>query len=169
MGQMDGKVAVITGGARGQGRSHAIRLAEESADVVICDIIEQVGSVPFPTRAAKDLDETVAAVEKTGRCCVAIKTDVRNTADIMRLADTAMNEFGRSAIHLAKRRDPEPVEEHLGAHRRGLGRHDRYQPDGRVQVLPGGRPAHPRGRRRRHDPHHLVDRRLRAVAGFMLK
>lgn len=82
---------------------------------MICDLSEQVGSVPFPTGAAGHLDETVAAVEKTGRRCVAIKTDVRNTANITRLADTAMNEFGRIHIHLAKRRNPEPAGEHLRA------------------------------------------------------
>ncbi|GAB2963121.1 mycofactocin-coupled SDR family oxidoreductase [Amycolatopsis acidiphila] len=101
MGQLDGKVAVITGGGRGQGRSHAVRLAEEGADIVVCDITEQVGSVPFPTGRPGDLDETVVAVEKTGRRCVALEADVRSTADMTRLADTAMREFGRIDILLA--------------------------------------------------------------------
>ncbi|MEK6443095.1 mycofactocin-coupled SDR family oxidoreductase [Pseudonocardia sp. T1-2H] len=101
MGQLDGKVAVITGGGRGQGRSHAIRLAEEGADIVVCDITEQVGSVPFPTGRPGDLEETVAAVEKLDRRCVALQADVRSTADMNRLADTAMKEFGRIDILLA--------------------------------------------------------------------
>ncbi|HEV7468409.1 MAG TPA: mycofactocin-coupled SDR family oxidoreductase [Pseudonocardia sp.] len=101
MGQLDGKVAVITGGGRGQGRSHAVRLAEEGANIVVCDITEQVGSVPFDTGRPGDLDETVAAVEKVGGRCVAIEGDVRSTADMTRLADTAMGEFGRIDILLA--------------------------------------------------------------------
>jgi SDR family mycofactocin-dependent oxidoreductase len=101
MGQLDGKVAVITGGGRGQGRSHAIRLAEEGADIVVCDITEQVGSVPFATGRPGDLEETVAEVEKLDRRCVALQADVRNTADMTRLADTAMKEFGRIDILLA--------------------------------------------------------------------
>jgi SDR family mycofactocin-dependent oxidoreductase len=101
MGQLDGKVAVITGGGRGQGRSHAIRLAEEGADIVVCDITEQVGSVPFATGRPGDLEETVAAVEKLDRRCVALQADVRSTADMNRLADTAMKEFGRIDILLA--------------------------------------------------------------------
>lgn len=101
MGQLDGKVAVITGGGRGQGRSHAIRLAEEGADIVVCDITEQVGSVPFATGRPGDLQETVAAVEKLDRRCVALQADVRSTADMNRLADTAVNEFGRIDFLLA--------------------------------------------------------------------
>lgn len=101
MGQLDGKVAVITGGGRGQGRAHALRLARDGADIVTCDITEQVGSVPFDTGRPGDLDETVAQVEKLGRRCVALEGDVRRTADMARLADAAMSEFGRIDILLA--------------------------------------------------------------------
>ena len=101
MGQLEGKVAVITGGGRGQGRAHAVRLASEGADIVVCDITEQVGSVPFPTGRPGDLDETVAEVEKLDRRCVALEADVRRTADMTRLADTAMAEFGRVDFLLA--------------------------------------------------------------------
>jgi SDR family mycofactocin-dependent oxidoreductase len=101
VGKLDGKVAVITGGGRGQGRSHAVRLASEGADVVICDITEQVGSVPFPTGQAGDLEETVRQVEALDRRCVALEADVRSTADMQRLADTAMAEFGRIDFLLA--------------------------------------------------------------------
>src|SRR3954454_16504086 len=89
MGKLDGKVAVITGGGRGQGRSHAVRLASEGADIVICDITEQVGSVPFATGRPGDLEETVRQVEALDRRCVALEADVRSTADMTRLADTA--------------------------------------------------------------------------------
>lgn len=101
MAELDGKVAVITGGGRGQGRSHAARLAAEGADIVICDITEQVGSVPFPTGRPGELDETVAEVEQHGRRCAAIEADVRSSADMRRLADTAMSEFGRIDFLLA--------------------------------------------------------------------
>ncbi len=101
MGNLDGKVAVITGGGRGQGRSHAERLAAAGADIVICDITEQVGSVPFDTGRPGDMEETVATVDKTGRRCVAVAADVRSTADMRRLADTAMSEFGRIDMLLA--------------------------------------------------------------------
>jgi SDR family mycofactocin-dependent oxidoreductase len=101
MGKLDGKVAVITGGGRGQGRSHAVRLAAEGADIVVCDITEQVPSVPFATGQPGDLEVTVAEVEKEGRRCVAIEADVRSTADMQRLADTAMKEFGRIDFLLA--------------------------------------------------------------------
>ena len=63
-----------------------------------CDIIEQVGSVPFDTGRPGDLDETVAQVEKLGRRCIALEGDVRRTADMARLADAAMSEFGRIDI-----------------------------------------------------------------------
>ena len=101
MGKLDGKVAVITGGGRGQGRSHAVRLASEGADIVICDITEQVGSVPFATGRPGDLEETVRQVEALDRRCVALEADVRSTADMQRLADTAMAEFGRIDFLLA--------------------------------------------------------------------
>jgi SDR family mycofactocin-dependent oxidoreductase len=76
---MAGKVAFITGAARGQGRSHAVRLAEEGADIIAVDAcapIETVDKYPLATRA--DLDETVAAVEKLDRRIVASVADVRD-------------------------------------------------------------------------------------------
>ncbi|MGH3950386.1 MAG: SDR family NAD(P)-dependent oxidoreductase, partial [Pseudonocardiaceae bacterium] len=77
MGKLEGKVAVITGGARGQGRAHAVRLAEEGADIVICDIAAPVASVPYPLATPSDLDETVKLVEERGGRCVALVADVR--------------------------------------------------------------------------------------------
>lgn len=60
MGRVAGKVAFITGAARGQGRSHALRLAEEGADIIALDILEDVETVPYESASAEDLDETVA-------------------------------------------------------------------------------------------------------------
>lgn len=99
--ELEGKIAVITGGARGQGRSHAVRLAREGADIVVCDLVDQLDSVPYPMAEPSDLDETVKLIEEIGRHCVAVHGDVRDTAAMKRLADRAMSEFGRIDILLA--------------------------------------------------------------------
>jgi (+)-trans-carveol dehydrogenase len=70
-GRVEGKVAFITGAARGQGRSHAVRLAEEGADIIAVDICAQVGSVPYPMATPEDLAETVKEVEALDRRIVA--------------------------------------------------------------------------------------------------
>ena len=76
--QFDGKVAFITGAARGQGRSHAVRFAEEGADIIAFDLCDQIDSVAYPMATPEDLDETVNLVEKTGRRIVAEQGDVRD-------------------------------------------------------------------------------------------
>ena len=76
--QFEGKVAFITGAARGQGRSHAVRFAEEGADIIAFDLCDQIDSVAYPMAAREDLDETVNLVEKTGRRIVAEQGDVRD-------------------------------------------------------------------------------------------
>jgi SDR family mycofactocin-dependent oxidoreductase len=85
MGKLDGKVAFITGAARGQGRSHAVRLAEEGADVIALDICASIPAVPYPGATKADLDETVAAVHDRDRRIVAVEVDVRD-AEGMRAA-----------------------------------------------------------------------------------
>jgi SDR family mycofactocin-dependent oxidoreductase len=101
MGQLDGKVAFVTGAARGQGRSHAVALAEQGADIVGLDICEQIATVAYPMATQEDLDETVNLVEKTGRRMVGVKGDVRSRPDIQRALDLALAEFGRLDIVLA--------------------------------------------------------------------
>ena len=76
--QFEGKVVFITGAARGQGRSHAVRFAEEGADVIAFDLCDQIDSVAYPMATPEDLDETVNLVEKTGRRIVAEHGDVRD-------------------------------------------------------------------------------------------
>lgn len=87
-GRLDGKVALITGAARGQGRAHAVRLAEEGADIIAVDLCGQMGSVAYPQGSEADLAETASLVEALGRRIVARKADVRER-DQLRAAVTA--------------------------------------------------------------------------------
>jgi len=101
MGVLDGKVAFISGGARGQGRSHAVRLAREGADIVTFDICEQIDSVPYPLGTEDELAETVKQVEALGRGIVAAKADVRDEAAVDKVFREGLAEFGRVDIVLA--------------------------------------------------------------------
>jgi SDR family mycofactocin-dependent oxidoreductase len=101
MGLVNGKVAFITGAARGQGRSHAVRLAEEGADVIAVDLADQIATVPYPMATPEDLEETARLVEKTGRRCVAIQADVRDIKALAAAADRGAEELGGIDIVLA--------------------------------------------------------------------
>ena len=98
MGKLHGKVALITGGARGQGRSHAIRLASEGAQIIVCDIAEQVESVPYPLATQAELAETAKLVEEQGQRCVFMQVDVRQPAQLRTLVERGVAEFGRIDI-----------------------------------------------------------------------
>lgn len=98
MGKLDGKVAVITGGARGQGRSHALTFAREGAEVAVCDIDEQLATVPYPLASRDDLAETARLVRETGRACLAMKADVRSGAQMRAFAEACVARFGRVDI-----------------------------------------------------------------------
>jgi SDR family mycofactocin-dependent oxidoreductase len=95
MGLLDGKVALITGGARGQGRAHALAYAREGADVVVADIADQIGTVPYPMGTQDDLDETVRQVEKLDRRAVAVRADVRSQEQLDGAVQRTLSEFGR--------------------------------------------------------------------------
>jgi SDR family mycofactocin-dependent oxidoreductase len=95
MGLLDGKVAVITGAARGQGRAHAIRFAEEGADIIAMDIARDVETVPYKGATPADLEETVAAVEKLDRRIIATQTDVRDGKAVTEAVDNGVAELGR--------------------------------------------------------------------------
>ena len=100
MGRVEGKVAFITGAARGQGRSHAVRLAEEGADIIAVDLMSP-DAYPWMTyrqAQAEQLDETVALVEKFDRRIVARKGDVRDRASLQAALDAGLNEFGHVDI-----------------------------------------------------------------------
>ncbi|MER5388911.1 mycofactocin-coupled SDR family oxidoreductase [Saccharopolyspora sp. NPDC002686] len=99
-GRVEGKVAFITGAARGQGRSHAVRLAEEGADIVAADVCGEVGRTSDFYRPATedDLAETVRLVEKLGRRIITFHADVRDYAALERGLSAAVEEFGRLDI-----------------------------------------------------------------------
>jgi SDR family mycofactocin-dependent oxidoreductase len=94
-GRVKGKVAFITGAARGQGRAHALRLAEEGADIIGVDICEQMPGVEYPLASREDLKQTVAEVEARGRRMVAAKADVREPNAMRGALDTGLAELGR--------------------------------------------------------------------------
>ncbi|MDV6211812.1 mycofactocin-coupled SDR family oxidoreductase [Rhodococcus erythropolis] len=98
MQDLTGKVALVTGAARGQGRSHATFLAEAGADVIVLDICRQIETVPYPTATAEDLDETVALVEKYDRRAYRIECDVRDPAALTNSLDKAVVDLGRLDI-----------------------------------------------------------------------
>jgi (+)-trans-carveol dehydrogenase len=97
-GRLQNKVAFITGAARGQGRSHAIRLAQEGADIIAVDICDQVGSVPYDLARPEDLAETVSQVEALDRRIVATQADVRDLAALTKAVDDGVAELGRLDI-----------------------------------------------------------------------
>ena len=101
MGRLDGKVAFITGAARGQGRSHAVRLAQEGADIIAVDVDQQVETVPYPTATADDLAETVRQVEALDRRIIASTADVRDLGALRAAVDDGVAQLGRLDIVLA--------------------------------------------------------------------
>lgn len=101
MGKLDGQVAFITGGARGQGRSHAQLLASEGADVVLVDILSNLDIAPYAMSAQSDMDETVALVEAEGRRCLGLQGDVRDLDRMSAVAKEAIGHFGKIDILLA--------------------------------------------------------------------
>jgi SDR family mycofactocin-dependent oxidoreductase len=97
-GRVEGKVAFITGAARGQGRSHAITLAREGADIIAVDLCAQVGTVPYPMATPEDLAQTVKEVEAAGRRIVATVADVRDYEALKEALDDGVAQLGRLDI-----------------------------------------------------------------------
>jgi SDR family mycofactocin-dependent oxidoreductase len=98
MGRVEGKVAFVTGAARGQGRSHALRLAQEGADIIAVDICDQIDTVPFPMASPDDLADTVKQVENLDRRIVSRQADVRDLAALESVVAEGIAELGRLDI-----------------------------------------------------------------------
>jgi SDR family mycofactocin-dependent oxidoreductase len=101
MGNLDGRVAFITGAARGQGRAHAVRLAADGADIVALDICRDIDSMDYPNANRDDLDETVKLVENQGRRIIARQADVRDADAVEHVVRDGVGEFGRLDIVIA--------------------------------------------------------------------
>ena len=100
-GRVQGRVALITGAARGQGRSHAVRLAEEGADLILTDICGPVADLGYPAARPEDLDETAATAEAAGARVVRRRADVRQLNELTGAVNAGMDAFGRLDIVVA--------------------------------------------------------------------
>ncbi len=149
MGQLDGKVAFITGGGRGQGRSHALTFAREGADIAFCDFNEQLATVPYSMNSEGDIEETQRLVEEQDRRCVAMQADVRDAEQVEAAVAKTIAELGKIDIlcanagmwapsHLVDTSDElwhDTIETNLsGAFYvlRAVGRHMRERGEGRI-------------------------------------
>jgi SDR family mycofactocin-dependent oxidoreductase len=102
MGRVQDKVAFITGAARGQGRSHAVRLAEEGADIIAVDLCQDIESIKYPLAGPDDLKETVRLVEGLDRRIVAVRADVRERTQLQEALESGLAELGRVDIVVAQ-------------------------------------------------------------------
>src|ERR1700728_2178689 len=116
-GRLEGKVAFITGAARGQGRSHAVRLAQEGADIIAVDLMEQIESNPYPLATPEDMKETVRLVEAQDRRIIASKADVRSRDQLREAVANGVAQLGRLDILCANAGilpmamgDPDPLD-----------------------------------------------------------
>ncbi|MFZ2173633.1 MAG: mycofactocin-coupled SDR family oxidoreductase [Rhodococcus sp. (in: high G+C Gram-positive bacteria)] len=102
MGRVEGKVAFVTGAARGQGRSHAVRLAEEGADIIAIDLCSDISGIGYPMATPEDLAETVRLVEKHSRRIVAVQGDVRDPHQLRSAVERGVAELGKLDIVVAQ-------------------------------------------------------------------
>lgn len=101
-GTLEGRVAFVTGAARGQGRAHAVRLAQEGADVIVSDICAPVSdTVPYPGATPEELAETVRLVEAQGRKVLSREVDTRDDAALRQLVADGVEQFGRLDVLVA--------------------------------------------------------------------
>ena len=99
---LEGRVAFVTGAARGQGRAHAVRLANEGADIVAVDVCGPVSdTITYPAATSEDLAETASAVEATGRKVLAREVDIRDLAAQQQLVADTIEQFGRLDVVVA--------------------------------------------------------------------
>jgi SDR family mycofactocin-dependent oxidoreductase len=102
VGRVEGKVAFITGAARGQGRSHAVRLAEEGADIIAVDLCRDIDSIGYKLATPEDLEETAQFVEKTGQRIITAQADVREAAQLKEALENGISELGKVDIVVAQ-------------------------------------------------------------------
>ena len=102
MGRVQGKVAFITGAARGQGRSHAVRLAEEGADIIAVDLCHDIDTLGYSLATPDDLKETARLVEAKDRRIVAVEADVRERAQLKAALDQGIAELGKVDVVVAQ-------------------------------------------------------------------
>jgi SDR family mycofactocin-dependent oxidoreductase len=102
MGRVEGKVAFVTGAARGQGRSHAVRLAEEGADIIAVDLCHDLETVDYPLASPEDLKETARLVEERDRRIIATQADVRDIAQVRAALEHGVSELGKLDIVVAQ-------------------------------------------------------------------
>lgn len=95
MAAVSGQVALVTGAARGQGRSHALALAEAGADIIAVDICADVDTAPYPLAESADLTTTAKEIEQIGRRVLAVECDVRSSASLEDVVARGLSEFGR--------------------------------------------------------------------------
>jgi SDR family mycofactocin-dependent oxidoreductase len=102
MGRVQGKVAFITGAARGQGRSHAVRLAEEGADIIAVDVCHDIDTIGYPMATPDDLKETARLVEAQDRRIVTVQADVRERSELRSAIERGIAELGKLDIVVAQ-------------------------------------------------------------------
>ncbi len=102
MGRVEGKVAFVTGAARGQGRSHAVRLADEGADIIAVDICHDVSTIAYPLSRPEDLEETARLIEKTGRTAITAQADVRVACELRVAIEAGIAALGKLDIVVAQ-------------------------------------------------------------------
>jgi NAD(P)-dependent dehydrogenase (short-subunit alcohol dehydrogenase family) len=100
-GRVEGKVALVTGAARGQGRSHAVRLAAEGADIIAVDICAPIPTVPYPLATPGDLAETVQQAEAQDRRIISAEVDIRDAAALREAVDAGVAELGKLDVVVA--------------------------------------------------------------------
>ena len=160
MGRVDGKVALVTGAARGLGRSHAVRLAEEGASIIAIDACADVESVPYPLASEEDLAETARLVEAEGGRMHTAVADVRDLDGLTSAVKDGID-VARRSRHRRRQRGNLELRAALGADRGAVAGHDRRQPDRRLEDDQGHGPDVARAGQRLDRPDQLARRHLR--------
>ena len=157
-GRLEGKVALISGAARGQGRSHAVRLAQEGADIIAFDVCRQLPTVGYKMATPEDLKETAKQVEDLDRRIIAREADVRDAAAVRALVEEGVGRAGPPRHRERQRGHRHVLRERLVDGGRRLGGDDRGQPHRRLEDAEGRDPRHDRRGQRRVDRHHQLHR-----------